>query len=144
MRSFRAERLSKWVEHLLHFEVDEARQEYQTITAKYPIVLTRDIEKAKEWLKQHARGSERYGMIVSSKAARLRPLAIDIKRKINVVNWFLADKDNVSSSYFLEDTATEFDIQGLELDWTCVVWDGDLRCHNKKWTHHQFTSTKWK
>lgn len=143
MRSFRAERLAKWVEHLLHFEEDEARQEYQTLTSKYPIVLTRDIEKAKEWLKQHARGSERYGMIVSSKAARLRPLAIDIKRKINVVNWFLADKDNVSSSYFLEDTATEFDIQGLELDWTCVVWDGDLRCHNKKWTHHQFTSTKW-
>ena len=55
----------------------------------------------------------------------------------------MSDKDNVSSSYFLEDTATEFDIQGLELDWTCVVWDGDLRCHNKKWTHHQFTSTKW-
>lgn len=143
MRSFRAERLAKWVEHLLHFQVEEAKKEYKTLTNKYPIVLTRDLDKAKEWLKQKARGTERYGMIVSSKAARLRPIAIDIKRKINVVNWFLADKDNVSSSYFLEDTATEFDIQGLELDWTCVVWDGDLRYHNKKWTHHQFTSTKW-
>lgn len=143
MRSFRAERLAKWVEHVLHFQVEEARKEYKTLTAKYPIVLTRDVEKAKQWLKQQARGSERYGMIVSSKAARLRPLAIDIKRKINVVNWFLADKDNVCSSYFLEDTATEFDIQGLELDWTCVVWDGDLRYHNKQWAHYQFTSTKW-
>ena len=143
MRSFRAERLANWVEHLLHFQVEEARKEYKSLTNKYPIVLTRDLDKAKEWLKQKARGTERYGMIVSSKAARLRPMAIDIKRKINVVNWFLADKDNVSSSYFLEDTATEFDIQGLELDWTCVVWDGDLRYNNKKWTHHQFTSTKW-
>jgi hypothetical protein len=143
MRSFRAERQANWVEHVLHFQVEDAQKEYSSLTSKYPIVLTRDINKAKDWLKQHARGSERYGMIVSSKAARLRPLAIDIKRKIDVVNWFLADRDNVSSSYFLEDTATEFDIQGLELDWTCVVWDGDLRYHNKKWTHHQFTSTKW-
>lgn len=143
MRSFRAEQLANWVEYVLHFQVEEARQTYKSLTSKYPIVLTRNLETAKDWLKHQARGSERYGIIVSSKAARLRPLAIDIKRKINVVNWFLADKDNVSSSYYLEDTATEFDIQGLELDWTCVVWDGDLRYRNKKWTHHQFTSTKW-
>lgn len=143
MRSFRAKSLAKWVEALLHFKVDDAQKEYDILKSKYPIVLTRSIDKAKEWLKVHARGSERYGMIVSSKAARLRPLAIDIKRKINVVNWFLADRDNVGSSYYLEDTATEFDIQGLELDWTCVVWDGDMRYKRGKWAHHQFKNSKW-
>ena len=143
MRSFRAEKLANWVEHVLHFRKEEAQKEYKSIVDKYPIYLTRSLETAKEWLKKQARGSERYGMIVSSKAARLRPLAVDIKRKINVVNWFLADRDNVSSSYFLEDVATEFDIQGLELDWTCVVWDGDLRYSRNGWKHHQFKSTKW-
>ena len=143
MRSFRAERLANWVEHVLHFHVEEARKEYEKLSPKYPIVLTRDLDKAKDWLKQHARGSERYGLIVSSKAARLRPLAIDIQRKINVVSWFLGKRDLVSSSYFMEDSATEFDIQGLELDWTCVVWDGDMRYNNGKWEHHQFNGKNW-
>lgn len=143
MRSFRAERLANWVEHVLHFQIEEAKGEYNKLAPKYPIVLTRDLEKAKNWLKQHARGSERYGLIVSSKAARLRPLAIDVKRKIDVVNWFLGKRDLVSSSYFLEDTATEFDIQGLELDWTCVVWDGDMRYFDTGWEHHQFNTKNW-
>lgn len=143
MRSFRAERLANWVEHALHFQVEEAQQEYKSLIEHYPIVLTRNLETAKEWLKQQARGSERYGMIVSSKAARLRPLAIDVQRKINVVNWFLGQRDLVSSSYFLEDTATEFDIQGLELDWTCVVWDGDMRYSLDGWRHHQFNGKNW-
>lgn len=143
MRSFRAERLANWVEHVLHIQIEEAQKEYKKLSYKYPIVLTRDIGKAKEWLKKQARGSERYGLIVSSKAARLRPLAIDVKRKINVVNWFLGEKDLVSSSYFLEDTATEFDIQGLELDWTCVVWDGDMRYTPNGWEHHQFNTKNW-
>lgn len=143
MRSFRAERLANWVEHVLHFHVNEARMEYKQLISKFPIKLTRNIDTAKKWLKQQARGSERYGLIVSSKAARLRPLAIDVKRKINVVNWFLGEKDLVSSSYFLEDSATEFDIQGLELDWTCVVWDGDLRYNPNGWEHHQFNTKNW-
>ncbi|MBR1564033.1 MAG: DUF2075 domain-containing protein [Paludibacteraceae bacterium] len=144
MRSFRAERLANWVEHALHFQVEEARKEYKQLISKFPIKITRDLNTAKRWLKQQARGSERYGLIVSSKAARLRPLAIDVKRKINVVNWFLGDKELVSSSYFLEDTATEFDIQGLELDWTCVVWDGDLRYTPKGWNFFEFNGgNKW-
>ena len=143
MRSFRAERLANWVEHALHFQVEEARQEYKSLIKHYPIVITRNLDTAKEWLKKQARGSERFGMIVSSKAARLRPLAIDVQRKINVVNWFLGKRDLVSSSYFLEDTATEFDIQGLELDWTCVVWDGDMRFSSDGWKHHQFNGKNW-
>ena len=143
MRSFRAEKLSAFVHALLERNVSSAQSIYDEIKEKYPIALTRDVEKAKDWLRNKARGSERYGMIVSSRAERLRPLAIDVKRQCNVEYWFLEDKKNLQSSFFLEDVATEFDIQGLELDWTCVAWDGDLRYTPSGWEHYRFARNTW-
>jgi hypothetical protein len=135
--------LAKFVHNLLDLDVDGAREAYKTLD-KYPVVLTRSLDKAKRWLKDNARGTERYGMIVSSQAQRLKPLAIDVRFKPDVVHWFLDDANDVRSSYYLEDVATEFDVQGLELDWTCVVWDGDFRYTPKGWTHHSFSGNKWK
>lgn len=143
MRSFRAEKLSLFVHHLLELNTNTAKEVYNEIKANYPIVLTRDTEKAKEWLRGKSRGSERYGIIVSSKAERLRPLAIDVKRKCDVVRWFLDDKNDLGSSMFLEDVATEFDVQGLELDWTCVAWDGDLRYTPQGWDFYNFRTNNW-
>lgn len=143
MRSFRAEKLSTFVHHLLDREVETARLVYDEIRERYPIVLTRDIDKAKQWLEDHARGSERYGLVVSSQAFRLKPLAIDVRLQPDVEHWFLADKTDVRSSLFLEDVATEFDIQGLELDWTCLVWDGDFRYTPNGWDHNAFKGSKW-
>lgn len=142
MRSFRAENLAKFVHKLLDRDIVGAREVYQTLD-KYPIVLTRSLEKAKRWLKEHARGTERYGMIVSSQAERLKPLAIDVRFKPDVVHWFLDDATDVRSSFYLEDVATEFDVQGLELDWSCVVWDGDFRYTPSGWSHHSFCGDKW-
>ena len=142
MRSFRAENLAKFVHKLLDRDIEGAREAYQTLD-KYPIVLTRSLEKAKRWLKEHARGTERYGMIVSSQAERLKPLAIDVRFKPDVVHWFLDDATDVRSSFYLEDVATEFDVQGLELDWSCVVWDGDFRYTPDGWSHHSFCGDKW-
>ena len=142
MRSFRAENLAKFVHKLLDRDIEGAREAYQTLD-KYPIVLTRSLEKAKRWLKEHARGTERYGMIVSSQAERLKPLAIDVRFKPDVVHWFLDDANDVRSSFYLEDVATEFDVQGLELDWSCVVWDGDFRYTPNGWSHHSFCGDKW-
>ena len=142
MRSFRAENLAKFVHKLLDRDVEGAREAYLTLD-KYPIVLTRSLEKAKRWLKEHARGTERYGMIVSSQAERLKPLAIDVRFKPDVVHWFLDDATDVRSSFYLEDVATEFDVQGLELDWSCVVWDGDFRYTPSGWSHHSFCGDKW-
>ena len=143
MRSFRAEKLSLFVHQLLDRNTDAAKATYSEFAAKYPIVLTRDINKAKEWLRGHARGSERYGMICSSQAFRLRPLAIDVRAKPDTVHWFLDDITDVRSSLFLEDISTEFDIQGLELDWTCVVWDGDFRYNQLGWDQNEFVGSKW-
>ena len=144
-RSYRAETLSLFVHQLLELDKSSAKRTYDDIRERYPIALTRDINKAKQWLRTHARGSERYGMLVSSKAFRLKPLAIDIRSQADIVPWFLNPITDIRSSLFLEDVATEFDIQGLELDWTCLVWDGDFRYNpdTNSWQHFNFRSDRW-
>ena len=144
MRSFRAESLSNMVHYLLDGDAENVRKIYASIADRYPIALTRDLDKAKAWLREHARGNERYGLLVSSKAYRLKPLSIDVRCKPDTVHWFLDDINDVRSSLFLEDAASEFDVQGLELDWTCVVWDGDLRYTPKGWNFMEFNGgSKW-
>ena len=81
--------------------------------------------------------------MASSGALRLRPHGIHIKSSIDPKNWFLNSKDDVRSSYCLEEAATEFDIQGLELDWTCVAWDADFRFHNENWIYKKFRGSIW-
>ena len=143
MRSFRAEHVSSLVKHLLDRDVAQAKAALEEVQLRYPIVITRDITKAKQWLKSQARGSERFGIVVSSQAERLRPHAINVRSPMDPVHWFLDDKDDVRSSFYLEDVATEFQVQGLELDWACVVWDADLRIDASGWRHHQFVGNKW-
>lgn len=144
MRSFRAEKLSNFVGLLLDRNVEAAKLTYKEFCANYPIMLTRDLDKAKTWLRKMAGGSERFGMVCSSQAFRLRPLAIDVRAKPNVVNWFLDDITDIRSSLFLEDVATEFDIQGLELDWSCLIWDGDFQYSSDDWIQKDFSGGKWK
>jgi hypothetical protein len=143
MRSFRAENVSLFVKQLLDLEKNKAFNTLSLITDNYPIVLTRELNKAKKWLKEKARGSERYGIVVSSQAQRLKPYAIDVKSPIDPINWFLEGKDDVRSSFYMEDVATEFHIQGLEIDWACVTWDGDLRYSDSGWETYSFVGTKW-
>lgn len=143
LRSFRAEKVSLLVKQLLDIEEAEAKKTLAEIKKKYPIVITRDINKAKQWLKSQARGTERYGIVVSSQAARLKPYAIDVKTPINPVHWFLGDKKDVRSSYYLEDVGTEFLVQGLELDWVCVTWDADFRYSKEGWKNWAFRGSKW-
>lgn len=143
MRSFRAENVSLLVKQLLDLEADAARATLSRINPKYPIVLTRDLRRAKDWLKKQARGSERYGIVVSSEAQRLKPYAIDVRTPIDPRRWFLNGKDDVRSSYYLEDAATQFQVQGLELDWVCVAWDGDFRHTPEGWEHWSFRGKKW-
>ncbi len=142
MRSFRAEHLSSFVKALLDCERDGARSALAGLK-KYPLVVTRDLEAAKRWLRGKSRGSERFGMVASSKAQRLRPHAIDVRVKADPVQWFLNDRTDTRSSYYLEDVATEFQVQGLEVDWACVSWDADLRFEGRGWSYHDFRGTKW-
>lgn len=143
MRSYRAEHVSQLVKEILDIHPEAAQETLRKISANYPIVLTRDVQRAKQWLRQQARGTERYGLVASSSAERLRPHCIHVKAKMNPIHWFLAGKEDVRSSYYLEDVATEFDIQGLEVDWACVTWDGDLRMDNRQWKHFSFVGKRW-
>jgi hypothetical protein len=143
IRSFRAEKLSDFVGAVVAGEVEAARGVYEQIKATYPIRLTRDLAAARTWLREQTRGSERVGFVASSGASRLKPLGINVHEKIDATHWFLNGKGDVRSSHYLEDPATEFDIQGLELDWVGVCWDADFRSVNGKWAFHRFTGTKW-
>jgi DUF2075 family protein len=143
LRSFRAENLSLLIKHLLDLNISEAKKNYIELKNKYPFVLTRDLAKAKKWLKENARGTERYGIVVSSQAQRLKPHAIDVKSPMDPIHWFLDGKEDVRSSYYLEDVATEFHVQGLELDWACVTWDADFRYSKKGWEPFSFVGDKW-
>jgi len=143
MRSFRAENVSQFVKELLDIKPDQSSITLRKIEGKYPIVLTRDLNKAKQWLKQQSRGSERYGIVVSSQAERLKPYAIDVKAPVNPIHWFLNGKEDVRSSFYLEDVVSEFQIQGLELDWVCLNWDADFRYSKKGWEHFSFVGSHW-
>lgn len=143
MRSFRTPDLAAFVKSILDIDIDKARAFYQRIKDKYPILLTRSLDEAKSWTKAHCQGTMRYGLIASSGALRLKPKGIFVKNEINVANWFLNDKSDVRSSYYLEDVVSEFDIQGLELDYTIVAWDGDFRFDGKTWTYNSFVGNKW-
>ncbi|MFZ2538487.1 MAG: DUF2075 domain-containing protein [Oscillospiraceae bacterium] len=143
LRSFRSERVSEFVKALLDMNLSTAQKLYSELRPKYPIVLTRSLDTARAWVKTKARGTERYGLTASSGAKRLRTFGIWVQSSITAENWFLNDMDDVRSSYFLEDTATEFDIQGLEIDWTIVAWDADYRIEDNVFVPHKFTGTRW-
>jgi hypothetical protein len=143
MRSFRAEHVSALVKHVLDQNVFDARKMLSELSDRYPFVITRDLARAKRWLKEQARGTERYGLIASSQAQRLKPHAIDVKSPMDPIHWFLDSKEDVRSSYYLEDVATEFHVQGLEVDWACVVWDGDFRFSPSGWQHFSFVGDHW-
>lgn len=146
LRSFRAESLSSFVHSLLSFNED-AKGLYNEVTAKgYPILLTRDMDKARKWLRGKARGTQQTGVLVSKVAARFKPLAVNILAQgdENAVHWFLEDKTDIRSSNYLEDAATEIQVQGLELDFACVLWDADLRYVDGHWEYFKFNGkNKW-
>jgi hypothetical protein len=144
LRSFRADKVSSFVKALLDLDRAAAQDALSTFRERYPIVLTRDLAAAKGWVRGNARANERFGLLGSSKAMRLRPHAIEVRLAADPIHYFLADRQDVRSSFYLEDCATEFQVQGLELDWSCVAWDADLRMGATEWSHHDFSGSKWK
>ncbi|MBQ7431135.1 MAG: DUF2075 domain-containing protein [Butyrivibrio sp.] len=139
LRSFRAEKLSAMVHALLSLD-PAAAYIYKEIKGKYPIFLTRDMEVAKRWLHDNVRGTERTGVLITKESARFKPLGIHVLQSDveNAVHWFLEDKADTRSSNYLEDAATEIQVQGLELDYTCLLWDADMRYEDGKWHYYRF------
>lgn len=141
IRSFRAERLSDFVDQVIEGNAAAAAQVKEQLSS-YPLLVTRDLDKARSWLRGQRRANERAGLLASSNAARLKPHGIFVKAKIEAAKWFLASADDVRSSDALEDAATEFDVQGLELDWACLCWDANLR-RGTGWETYRFQGSRW-
>ncbi len=146
LRSFRAERLSAFVHSLLSFNPDAEELYKNVISHRYPIVLTRSMDKARSWLRQQARGTQQTGILISKVSARFKPLAVHVlpQSEDNAVHWFLEDKTDVRSSNYLEEAATEIQVQGLEVDYACILWDADMRYDDGKWSFWKFNGkTQW-
>jgi hypothetical protein len=143
MRSFRCENVSRFVKAVLDLEHDEAAENLEALSQRFPIVVTRDLFCAKQWIRQRARGTERYGLLASSGAMRLKPYAVDVRVEVNPIHWFLDGPEDTRSSYYMEDAATEFQVQGLELDRACVNWDADLRYGHGGWGYYSFRGNSW-
>jgi len=143
MRSFRSEKQAAFVKELLDCNEVAAKDLFAELSEKYPIVLTRDLNKAKEWVRLKSRGSERYGMMATSAAERLRTRGIWATNAIKPVKWFLEGKEDVDSSFHLEVTATEFAVQGLEIDYGIVAWDGDMRYEDGNFVFRRFSRNMW-
>lgn len=148
LRSIRAENLAQFVDDLLTFKKENATQLLENLK-RYPICITRDINTAKAWVKEHARENERYGALASSKGQRLKPDALTLlppnSSESEVTHWFLGDNKDVNSSFYMEEVATEFQVQGLELDWALVAWDADMRydTSSSTWKQYSFRGSKW-
>lgn len=142
LRSYKAEALSEFVRHVLLMNIEGARTAFATC-GEFPLVLTRDLRIARDWLRRRQRGSRRIGLIASSGGRRLRAHGLDVRTELDVENWFLNPKHDVRSSYYLETPATEFGIQGLELDWTGLCWDLDLVPSTGNWRTQAFKGTHW-
>jgi len=143
LRSFRSEKLAAFTKALLDNHAEQAAAVYSEFCEKYPIVITRNFDKAKGWVRKKARGTERYGLLASSEGKRLRGAGIWVPSEINHVGWFLNGKDNVDSSYYLEVAASEFKVQGLEIDYGLLAWDADLRRSNGDFDFYRFRGTCW-
>lgn len=144
MRSFKSERVSEYVHQLLNLNSERAKELHKAIFKKFPIYITRNLDTAKAWLKKEARGTERIGIVSSSGGRRLRATGVDVKNRVDAPNWFLNEANDVRSSYYLEEIATEFTIQGLEIDWVCLAWDINLYFEDGEWVYKKFSGTVWK
>jgi len=142
LRSYRAEGLASYVSAVINGNESEALA-FRRDIPNYPIMVTRNIDSARSWLREQARGSERYGLVASSNGMRLKPHGIHVKADIDPTLWFLKGRHDVRSSYSMEDVATEFDIQGLELDWACLCWDANFRRVDNAWEVYEFSGTRW-
>lgn len=157
-RTPRSERVSEFIQEVLECNKERATKLYDEIKRKYPIYLTRNLETAKEILRERHKklvpmngdpNNTRMGMLMSSNAARFRPLGFASsgasKDKNKVASWFLDTDEYVSSSNFLEIALDEFCVQGLELDVDVVMWDGDFRYNKKQnsWDYYKFNGKSW-
>jgi hypothetical protein len=142
IRSYRAQLVAAWADAVVRGDVNKAYSISASLD-EFPIRIARRLSDLRQWLVDSSRGERRYGLIASSGARRLRAEGLDVTVALDEPNWFLAPRGDVRSSFALEVPATEFGIQGLELDWVGLCWGADFRRSNENWVRYAFRGTKW-
>lgn len=150
LRAYRVQRLTEWVNAVLIGNSALAREIASTLT-DFPLAMTRDLSEAKSWLRERTRGFRRSGLVASSGALRLRADGLELSSGFRrgdqnlYINWFLNLPPDVRSSNQLEVAASEYDCQGLELDFVGLCWGGDLYydATSGAWKFEKFIGTKW-
>lgn len=146
IRSLDAPNLPNFIEYLLNNDKDKAINMLKEFNEEYPLYITRNLNAAKKWIKQETAEEAdtiRYGLLAQSNGLRLIPEGIFVKNNINQEAWFLNETEDVRSSNHLEIPATEFDIQGLEIDYVIMAWDANLRYIDGEFEYYKFKGTKW-
>lgn len=146
-RSVEAPTLPQFIEYVLNNNIPKAKKVLNEFNEEYPLFITRDLKKAKSYIKDIVSDltdeKPRYGLLAQSNAIRLIPEGIFVKNQINVKSWFLDNEDDIRSSNHMEISASEFDIQGLEIDYGIMAWDANLRYNNGEFEYYKFSGTRW-
>jgi len=151
IRSYRTDRLANWVEAILSGRQSEAAAQAEQLRKRFPVVVTRSLDTAREWLRKNTRGERRCGLVASSGAVRLRPHGLELSSGFRLgnrdifVNWFLNDPSDIRASNQLEVAASEYECQGLELDWVGLCWAGDFTIDSERcnWSYRRFAGKSW-
>jgi hypothetical protein len=150
VRSHRAQQIAQWANELLEPDAKKARK-YFPDSREFPLVMSRNLETARGWLRARVDDDpvNRCGLIATSEDQRFRAHGLEnstgFRSGFSFENWFLAAPDDVRSSFMLEVPATEFECQGLELDWVGVCWGGDLtpNADGSDWEYRKFRGSDW-
>jgi hypothetical protein len=148
LRSYRAPAMSDWVTAILDGDLTAATGQAKLLT-EYPMVITRSLESAKTWLREKGRGDRRFGLLTSSGARRLRADGLgeilEATKGSAIAQWYLNGRDDIRSSFVLEVPANEYACQGLEIDFSCVCWGGDLvfAPARRGWFYRRLSGNAW-
>ena len=150
VRSYRAQRWAEWVNELLALRLDSARALVPD-SHEFPCVVTRSLTDARDWLRsmRAAEPEHRTGLVATSEDQRLRAYGLESSSAFRIGypfdKWFLAPPDDSRSSFALEVAASEFECQGLELDWVGMCWGGDLTPveDSQSWEYRRFRGAGW-
>jgi len=142
IRTPRAKNLSDFSEALLNNQPEKAKMALPRFD-DYPICITRSLQTAELYLLANRKRKERCGKLCSSNSKILGRIShsFDNIDTWHFANWML-DENGRDSSNSLTFSASEFNIQGLELDWGLLGWDMDMYYFKGKWNQQKMLTPK--
>ncbi len=144
MRYYRNGDLERWADHVLSDRIDDAAQLARELDVRGDTVwITRSLLSARQYVRERRVGTERVGIIASGQARRLAAEGLFVDLKPDIAAWMLAPGGDVRSANMLETVQNQYQVQGLELDYTVVCWDGDLRRSDSSWRAWKMSGSNW-